>query len=91
MDDLHKEEVVAKAATASLKVLDMIMQAMRDRDTKNPLFCPDYQSFLKLVNDPKHADIKEILERTKAEIIKSEVNRLELRQEIMKQRNHFNL
>ena len=89
MDDLHKEEDVAKAATSSLKVLDMIMQAMRD--TKSPLFCPDYQSFLRLVNDPKHADIKEILERTKAEIIKSEVDRLELRQEIMKQRNHLNL
>lgn len=89
MDDLHKEEVVAKAATSSLKVLNMVMQAMRD--TKSSLFCPDYQSFLRLVNDPKHADIKEILERTKAEIIKSKVNRLELRQEIIKQRDHLNL
>ena len=84
-DDLHKEEIVAKAASSSLQVLDMIMQAMKD--SKGPLFCPDYQSFLRLINDQKNAGIKEILESTKSEILNNEVGRLELRKEIMKQRD----
>ena len=84
-DDLHKEEIVAKSASSSLQVLDMIMQAMKD--SKGPLFCPDYQSFLRLINDPKNAAIKDILESTKSEILKNEVGRLELRKEIMKQRD----
>ena len=84
-DDLHKEEIVAKAASSSLQVLDMIMQVMKD--SRGPLFCPDYQSFLRLINDPKNAGIKEILESTKSEILNNEVGRLELRKEIMKQRD----
>lgn len=84
-DDLHKEEIVAKAASSSLQVLDMIMQAMKD--SNGPLFCPDYQSFIRLINDPKNAGIKEILESTKSEILNNEVGRLELRKEIMKQRD----
>jgi len=63
----------------------MIMQAMKD--SKGPLFCPDYQGFIRLINDPKNASIKEILESTKSEILKNEVSRLELRKEIMKQRD----
>jgi hypothetical protein len=63
----------------------MIMQAMKD--SNGPLFCPDYQSFIRLINDPKNAGIKEILESTKSEILNNEVGRLELRKEIMKQRD----
>jgi hypothetical protein len=40
-----------------------------------------------LINDPKNAGIKEILESTKSEILNNEVGRLELRKEIMKQRD----
>jgi hypothetical protein len=87
MDDLHKEEVTAKAASNSLEVLDKIMQVIRN--TKRGLICPDYRSFLELINDPKNADIKEILDKTKEEIHKAGLDRQELRKEILKQRNEL--
>ena len=84
MDDFYKEEIVAKAATDSLKALDMIMQVVKD--SKNGLVCPNYQSFLKIINDPKNAHIKEILDRTKSAVLSNNVEREELRSEVGKQR-----
>lgn len=84
--ELHKEEVVAKAASTSLQALDMIMQSI-----KNNTILPDYQSFIEMINDPKNASIKEILDKTKLEILKNEIERLELRKEIIKQRNSLDI
>jgi len=85
MEDPYKDEIVAKAASDSLKVLDMIMEIIK-KDRK-AIECPDYQSFLRMIHDPKYADIKKILDKTKSEIIKNELDRQDLSKEILKQRN----
>lgn len=85
MEDPYKDEIVAKAASDSLKVLDMIMEIIK-KDRK-AIECPDYQSFLRMIHDPKYAHIKEILDKTKAEIVKNDLDRKELKKEILKQKN----
>lgn len=85
MEDPYKDELVAKAASNSLEALDLIMQTIKS--DRNAMVCPDYQSFLRMLHDPKYAHIKEILDKTKADIVKNDLDRKELKKEILKQRN----
>lgn len=85
MDDFYKDESIAKVASNSLQALKMIMQVIQEGN--KDFVCPDYQGFLRLINDPKFAEIKKILDSTKEEVIRSGMNRLELREEIQKRSN----
>lgn len=85
MDDPYKEELVAKAASNSLEALDLIMQTVKS--DINAMARPDYQSFLRMLHDPKYAHIKEILDKTKADIVKNDLDRKKLKEEILKQRD----
>lgn len=86
MDDPYKDEVIAKAATESLQALDMIMQLVK----QNKLDVCSYEDFIKMINSPEYAQVKSVLDKTKAELESNDVIRSELRKEVHKQRGSLN-
>jgi len=82
MNDPYKDEVIAKAATESLRALDMIMQLVK----QNKLDVCSYEDFIKMINSPEYAQVRAVLDKTKAELESNDVRRSELRVEVNKQR-----
>ena len=82
MEDLYKDEVIAKAAADSLRALDMIMDMVKQKK----LAVGSYRDFVDMLNSPEYSHIKDLLDKTKAELQDNDVRRSELRIEVNKQR-----
>lgn len=82
MEDQYKDEVIAKAASESLRALDMIMDLVK----RKKLDVCSYRDFVDMLNSPECSHIKDLLDKTKAELQDNDVRRSELRIEVNKQR-----
>ena len=80
MDEFYKEEEIANAASRSIEAAKLLAPIFQE------LKLHSYQDFLRIINDPKYKDIKEIVDKIRSRVQDNDVSREEFSNEVTKQR-----
>ena len=80
MEEFYKEEEIANAAARSIEAAKLLAPIFQELELHS------YQDFLRIINDPKYKDIKEIVDKIRSRVQDNDVSREEFSSEVTRQR-----
>jgi hypothetical protein len=80
MEEFYKEEEIANAAARSIEAAKLLAPIFQELELHS------YQDFLRVINDPKYKDIKEIVDKIRSRVQDNGVSREEFSSEVTRQR-----
>ena len=80
MEEFYKEEELANAAARSIEAAKLLAPIFQELELHS------YQDFLRIINDPKYKDIKEIVDKIRSRVQDNDVSREEFSSEVTRQR-----
>ena len=80
MEEFYKEEEIANAASRSIEAAKLLAPIFQELELHS------YQDFLRIINDPKYKDIKEIVDKIRSRVQDNGVSREEFSSEVTRQR-----
>ena len=80
MEEFYKEEEIANAASRSIEAAKLLAPIFQELELHS------YQDFLRIINDPKYKDIKEIVDNIRSRVQDNDVSREEFSSEVTRQR-----